>query len=306
MSISAEGTAAAPAGTSLERVEDYFVGRFKAMGSPCEVLIDTDRPAAATSILQVVEGEAHRVEEKFSRYRSGSVIDRINHARGRPMEVDGETALLLDYAALCHEISGGSFDITSGVLRRIWKFDGSGHVPAEEEIQDVLRLVGWHRASWRRPIFSMPAGMEIDLGGLGKEYAVDRAAALASARSSVPFLVNFGGDLFAPRPRRHGHPWCVGVDDPERTGTGVLYRVDLYRGGLATSGDARRHILWQGRRLSHILDPRTGRPVEGAPSSATVVGRTCLEAGTLSTLAYLRGPEAHRFLLEQEVEFRLA
>jgi thiamine biosynthesis lipoprotein len=93
------------------------------------------------------------------------------------------------------------------------------------------------------------------------------------------------------------------VDDPDRTGEAVLYRVDLTCGGLATSGDARRFVMWQGRRLGHILDPRTGWPVEDAPRAVTVLGRNCLEAGTLATLAYLRGPAARAFLEEQGVQF---
>jgi len=165
--------------------------------------------------------------------------------------------------------------------------------------------VGWSRVRWNGAALRMPAGMEIDLGGIGKEYAVDSAAALLLAQSESALLVNFGGDLFARGPRRGGRPWVVGVDDPERTGTGALYRVELTRGGLATTGDARRFILHEGRRLGHILDPKTGWPVAGAPASVTVLARTCLEAGTLSTVAYLHGPDAESFLRSQEVEFRI-
>jgi thiamine biosynthesis lipoprotein len=148
--------------------------------------------------------------------------------------------------------------------------------------------------------------MEIDFGGIGKEYAVDRAASLVAARTERSVLVNFGGDLVASGPRRGARPWGVGIDDPDRTGDGVLHRVELTRGGLATSGDARRFIRHEGKRLGHILDPTTGWPVEGAPRSVTVVAATCLEAGTLSTLAYLQGAGAEAFLREQAVEFRIA
>jgi thiamine biosynthesis lipoprotein len=145
--------------------------------------------------------------------------------------------------------------------------------------------------------------MEIDFGGIGKEYAVDRAAGLLSGRTSAAFLVNFGGDLNASGPRRANRPWGVGVDDPSRTGEAALYRIDLWGGGLATSGDARRFVRWKGKRLGHILDPRTGWPIEGAPAAVTVLGRNCLEAGTLSTLAILQGPGAREFLETQGVAF---
>ncbi len=297
--------AQAPAAPTLTRVEDYFVGRFSAMASPCEVLVDGDDRDEARALLGVAAEEARRIEQKFSRYRADNIVHRINHSAGQPVEVDAETAQLLDYAAACHEMSGGLFDITSGVLRRVWTFDGGDRVPAPAAVQEALRHVGWQRVTWADATLTLPEGMEIDLGGIGKEYAVDRAAALLAARTQAAFLVNFGGDLFASGPRRGGRAWGVGVDDPERPGQAALYRVDLARGGLATSGDSRRFVTWKGKRLGHILDPRTGWPVEDAPRSVTVLASSCVEAGTLSTLAYLHGPRAREFLTEQGVEFRI-
>ena len=297
--------AEAPPPASLERAGDHWVGRFVAMASPCEVLVDGDDRVSAAAALEVARDEALRIERKFSRYRDDSVVHAIHQAAGAPVEVDEETRGLLDYAAVCHELSGGRFDITSGVLRRVWTFDGCAHVPDRTAIEQALRHVGWTRVDWDGHAITLPAGMEIDFGGIGKEYAVDRAAALVAGRIEGSFVVNFGGDLFASRPRGGGRPWSVGIDDPERTGDQVLYRVDLSRGGLATSGDARRYVMVEGRRLGHVLDPRTGWPVEQAPRSVTVVAGTCLEAGTLSTLACLRGPGAEAFLEQQGVQFRV-
>src|SRR6187399_1562711 len=138
--------------------------------------------------------------------------------------------------------------------------------------------------------------MEIDLGGIGKEYAVDRAAALAEAAGNDAVLVNFGGDLFASGLRRGARPWTVGVDDPESPGGAPLIALEIGRGGLATSGNARRFVRDRGRRLGHILDPTTGWPVDGAPQSVTVLAASCLEAGTFATLASLRGAGARAFL----------
>jgi thiamine biosynthesis lipoprotein len=284
-------------------VEDYFAGRFEAMASPCAVLIDGDDRDAAASMVKTAAGEALRIERKFSRYRSDNLIHQIHHAAGRPVAVDAETAHLIDYAATCWEISGGRFDITSGVLRNIWTFDGGNRVPKRKAIAECLARVGWEKATWRDRTLTLPAGMEIDLGGIGKEYAVDRAAGLIAARTASPFLVNFGGDVFAAGPRRGGRTWGVGIDDPGRSGEAALYRLDVARAGLATSGDARRFVTWRGERLGHILDPRTGWPVLGAPRSVTVAAPTCLEAGTLSTLAILQGPGARAFLEEQKVQF---
>ena len=307
--LAAPAPAPPPAGAAppaLERVDDHFVGRFTAMAGPCEVLADTDDRDEARVVLDEARDEALRVERKFSRYREDGVVHAIHAAQGTAVEVDDETAQLLDYAALCHEESDGRFDITSGVLRRAWTFDGSSRVPSPEAIAALLPLVGWQRVTWQRPRFTLPRGLEIDLGGIGKEYAVDRAAARIGARARCAFLVNFGGDLYASGPRRGRRPWVVGVDDPERSGKAVTHRIDLPVGGLATSGDARRWVMHQGRRLGHILDPRTGWPVEGAPRAVTVLAPTCLEAGTLATFAILCGPEARHFLEAQGVPFHIS
>lgn len=295
----------APRVAPAERVGDCFRSAFTAMASPCEVLVDTDDPAEAGSLASIAADEARRIEQKFSRYRSDSVVGALNRAEGRATAVDEETARLLDYAAACWEESGGLFDVTSGALRRAWTFDGSDRVPDEAVIQAALRDVGWQRVRWDGIALAMPRAMEIDFGGIGKEYAVDRAAALLLARTDRAVLVNFGGDLFASGPRRGNRPWVVGLDDPERTGESALYKIELYGGGLATTGDARRFVIHRGRRLGHVLDPRSGWPVADPPASVTVLARTCLEAGTLSTLAYLRGPNAEAFLRPQGVEFRI-
>jgi thiamine biosynthesis lipoprotein len=243
-----------------------------------------------------------RIEAKYSRYRDDSVTARINAAAGgAAVAIDAETAALLRYADRCHALSQGRFDVTSGVLRRAWTFDGREQTPDPAQIRSLLALVGWQRVSWDGRTLRMPAGMELDLGGIGKEYAVDRAAALVAAASSVAFLVNFGGDLFASGARAGGREWAVGVDDPERSGEALVMKLEFERGGLATSGDARRYVRVAGRRLGHVLDPRTGWPVEGAPRAVTVLADTCLEAGTMSTLALLRGHGARAWLEEQGV-----
>jgi thiamine biosynthesis lipoprotein len=296
----------APAGPGtrrFERSDGCVVGRFRAMGSPCEVFIDTDDREEGRALVHVAADEALRIERKFSRYRDDNLLHLIHHAHGEPIEVDEETALLLDYAATCHELSDGRFDITSGVLRRVWRFDGGEVTPSPERVREALAQVGWERVTWTGRTLTLPAGMEIDLGGIGKEYAVDRALSLLAARGAGACLVNFGGDLAASGPRRGERPWAVGVDDPARTGLDALGRVDLSHGGLATSGDARRFVISQGRRLGHILDPRTGWPVEDAPAAITVLAPTCLEAGTLATLAYLRGGGARAFLDEQGARY---
>jgi thiamine biosynthesis lipoprotein len=275
---------------------------FSAMASPCEILIEAPAPVA-TQLAQLGEHEARRIEEKFTRYRPTGIVARINGSNGSPVEVDAETAGLLDYAAHCYRLSDGLFDITSGVLRRVWTFDGSDRVPSPDAVTQVLPLVGWDKVRWETPFITLPPGIEIDLGGICKEYAVDRAAQIilqAAGRPELPVLVNFGGDLRVTAPKSGGRPWKVAIEavDQAQKAGGL---IEISAGGLATSGDARRFLLKDGKRYSHILDPRAGFPVENAPRSITTAARTCVEAGTLATLAMLQGGDAENYLAKEGI-----
>lgn len=286
--------------TCLEQKGDHWSGTFMAMASPCEVLMAVPDRQEARRLLDIAAPEAFRIERKFSRYRDDNIIYKINNAVGRPVRVDDELAGLLDFAQRCYDLSDGRFDVTSGVLRNVWKFDGSDRVPSKAKVKKQLRFVGWEKSRWTRPWFELPAGMEIDLGGIGKEYAVDRVAGLLRAETASSTLVNFGGDLFVSGLRPNGKPWQVGIENPNvpLDATGIL---ELRRGGVATSGDAARFILKDGVRYSHVLDPRTGWPVIRAPRSVTVAAECCTEAGLLATLAMLHGEGAEEFLETQGV-----
>lgn len=289
---------------------NFWSARFRAMASPCEVLVDSGERTLIEKLACTAQTEALRVEHKFSRYRDDNIIHRINHSRGKPVSVDDETAALLDYANHCYQISDGLFDITSGVLRRIWQFDGSDRIPAAEDIETIRHLIGWSKIRWQRPDITLPEGMEIDLGGIGKEYAVDRTARLLERLTDTSFLINYGGDLYANKPRRDGSGWIIGVEHPDHSDTAninlpsaAVDSFELHRGGIATSGDARRFLLKNGIRYSHILNPLTGWPVKSAPHSITVLASSCTEAGILATLAMLQGPEAEAFLEAQQVKY---
>ncbi|HET9473934.1 MAG TPA: FAD:protein FMN transferase [Steroidobacteraceae bacterium] len=271
------------------------------MGSPCEVLVETSHEQLAQAVTGAVAACARRIEQKFSRYRTDNIIAQINTAAGRPVEVDEETARLLDFAELAWQLSAGKFDITSGALRRAWQFDGGSRIPSTEEVQKLLVLVGWSRVRWNRPWLELSPGMEIDLGGIGKEYAVDQALAAAAQLTSDPVLVNFGGDLAATGPRRDGQPWRVGIEGVGAPAAARL--VDLSAGALATSGDTYRFVSAAGQRLPHILDPRSGTPVRGAPRSVTVAAPTCTQAGLWCTLAMLEGAGAEAFLQRELVRY---
>lgn len=282
--------------------EGHVVGEFKALGGPCEVLLDMHGLEDARHFIGLAADEARRIEAKFSRYNASGVVHRINNAKARPVTLDGESSALLDFSDTCHRLSDGAFDITSGVLRRAWTFDGSDRLPDPAAVTALLPQVGWQRVSWNRPQLQLPHGMQIDLGGIGKEYAVDQAARQLSAAGISAALINFGGDVFALGPRANGEPWVVGIDDPNASGHACVRAVALHRGGLATSGDARRFLQKDNERYGHILNPKTGWPVRGAPRSVSVKAASCIDAGMLATFAMLKGPDAENFLQAEGAE----
>ena len=278
---------------------DFHIG-FRAMATPCEVRVETDDASMAQTLAIHAEAEARRIENKFSRYRTDSVVSAINTRAHQGLVVDAETARLLDFASACYETSEGLFDITSGVLRRLWRFDGSDNVPSEEKVAALRPLIGWEKVSWHPPEIVLPPGMEIDFGGLAKEYAVDRVLAEVAPLADSPVLVNFGGDLRVSGPRCSGEPWLVAIESTDAEGK-LQGMLQLKTGALATSGDARRFLLRDGIRYGHILDPRTGWPVRDAPRSVTVAAPSCIEAGLSATLAILQGRNAQQFLKQEGI-----
>ena len=287
----------------LKREAGYWHGLFTAMASPCEVLMEVDDIKLARRILEAVSAEALRIEKKFSRYRDDNNIFKINNAKGAAVAVDDETARLIDFSDQLTTMSEGMFDITSGVLRKVWKFDGSDHVPEPAAVSAVLENVGWSKVQWKDQILQMPEGMEIDLGGVGKEYAVDRCVQIVRSLTQESVLVNFGGDLATTGERRSKNCWSVGRLVTGKDNAVALFK--LYRGSIATSGDAHRYLLKDGVRYSHVLNPKTGWSVPDAPHTVSVAAPTCVEAGMMSIMAMLQGDNAEEFLKLQEVDFWL-
>jgi thiamine biosynthesis lipoprotein len=276
-----------------------YTTRFALMGGGAVVdFVDDRGRERAERIARAVEDEARRIEFKFSRYRESSVISEINRNAGRtPVAVDEETDMLVRSALELARMTGGRFDPTVGALRHIWDFK-TGRVPSAEEIAGLLPLVNSAAVSVRdRTVFLRCPGMEIDLGGVGKEYAVDRAAQLLRENGVRAAIVNFAGDVRTIGSRLDGSPWAIGVADPrDRVSCRFAVRV-LGDAGIATSGDYERCFVKDGVRYHHILDATTGWPARGV-ASVTVVAVSAFRAGRFATAAFLLGTEAGLALLE--------
>ena len=284
----------------LKQVESCWVATYTAMAGPCEIHLCCRNASEARKLASLAYYETKRIEHKFSRYRDDNIIHQINHSDGKPVPVDDETAALLNYAGEVFKLSDGMFDITSGVLRRAWTFKGQTVHPDQQLIDSLLELVGWDKVTFDGKSLTLRPGMEIDLGGIGKEYAVDKVADWLFSASGIPLMVNFGGDIRTIGPQLTQRTWTIGIEDPSRDNS-ALGSIDLTNGAIATSGDARRFCYVEGERLGHILDPRTGWPIKSTPRSVTVVADHCTEAGLIATLAILNGPDAEDFLKAQEV-----
>ena len=276
-----------------------YTRRFPLMGGGATVeFVDDGGVERAEWLARAVESEALRIEAKFSRYRESSVVSEINRNAGRtPVAVDAETEMLVRAALDMAHMTQGRFDPTVGPLRRAWDFKTS-RVPSADEISQLLPLVDAGAVSVRdRTVFLRKPRMEIDLGGVGKEYAVDRAARILEAEGIGSALVNFAGDVRTIGSRGDGHPWKIGVADPRDRGRCRFAVRALGGAGVATSGDYERGFVKDGVRYHHILDARTGWPARGL-SSVTTIAATAFRAGRFATAAFLLGAEAGLALLE--------
>ena len=269
---------------------------FKAMGSSCEIQLYAASKNQAQDIANLAIADVHRIEQRYSRYRDDSVLTAINNTAeiAGSIDIDEETLALLNYANTCYQQSDGLFDITSGVLREAWDFK-SQVIPQNNKIKALLPRIGWDKVTINGSVlkFSEP-GMQLDFGGIGKEYAVDRAAGICQQHGLQHGLVDLGGDIKIIGPHADGRPWSVGIRHPRKTGQ-LMASINVSRGGVASSGDYERCIILNGKRYSHVLNPKTGWPVRGL-ASITVVAEQCVIAGSVTTISMLKEKQGKRWI----------
>ncbi|WP_075793995.1 FAD:protein FMN transferase [Massilia putida] len=276
-------------------VDQVFRFPFDAMASRCEIRLAAPNGHVAEELAEAAFAEVRRIERTYSRYRADSIVSRINAAAGRyRVECDDETSQLLAYADHLYRASDGLFDITSGVLRRAWDFRHP-RVPTQDELAPLLALVDWPAV--RREdgsIFLPRAGMEIDFGGFGKEYAADRAGALLLQKGVRHGYVNLGGDMRFIGPQPDERPWAIGIQDPRKP-DGIVASINVSQGALTTSGDYERFFDIDGKRYCHILNPRTGMPACYF-RSVSVLAPLAVLGGSVSTIAMLKEADGLAFL----------
>ena len=274
------------------------------MGSPLQITAWTTDEPGAVSAFEAIFQEFDRLEGLMSTWRDGSDIQRLNAAAGEhPVQAGAEVRDVLGIARQVSEWTGGKFDVTFGVMSGLWKFDYQNQdntIPNRHEILRRLPLINYRdlevdeRAG---TAFLRRQGMRADLGGIGKGYAVDRAAGILRGRGFHDFMIQFGGDMYVAG-HHDGRSWRLGIRDPRGPANRIFAALDLSDGTFSTSGDYERFFIKDGRRYHHILDLSTGEPSQGCRSVTIVTGRAVIADG-LSTGVFVLGPQAGMALIER-------
>jgi FAD:protein FMN transferase len=275
-----------------------------AMGSDLHLTAWTSDDAAARAAFDDVLSEFDRLDSLMSVWRPGSDILRINDAAGvRPVAVSAEVRDALHTAQQVSEWTAGRFDVTVGPLADLWKFDRQNAdqtIPSAADIRARLPLVDYRRVEIddrAGTVFLRRAGMRLHLGGIGKGYAVGRAAAVLRRAGFRDFVIQAGGDLYAAG-QNGERPWRLGINDPRGPDGKTFANVDLSDATFSTSGDYARFFIKDGIRYHHIIDLTTGQPARGC-RSVTIVADSPTLADALSTGVFALGPVEGMALIER-------
>jgi thiamine biosynthesis lipoprotein len=284
-------------GARLSMVNGVNELEFGAMGTRCRVAFGEGATAAA--VAGAVVDWVGTFEARYSRFLPGSLVSQVNAAAGGPwVALDAEAMSLFGLCGQLVYLTRGVLDPTMSPLVTLWDWK-RGRVPTDAEVEAARLLVGWRQVQLVPGRIRLPkVGMALDLGGVGKEYAVDQVILMLAGMGVRSALVDFGADirlLGLPVDGRAG--WKIGLEDPLEPGKARL-QVVVREGAVATSGGYLRGFEVGGRRFGHILDSRTGRPVDNGVLSSTVHAPSCTQAGMLSTALCVLGLDEGRRLLD--------
>lgn len=281
--------------------------RANLMGSVFEIsLVGTDSASLAYQI-QLVIDEIERIESLISEWRPNTQISEVNRNAGiRPVKVDREVFELTRRAISYSILSDGAFDISVAALDKIWRFDGSmDALPSDAAVQNSVTKVGFEKIeldSIASTIFLKQSGMKIGFGSIGKAYAADRGRHILQEMGVKGGLINASGDitLWGKPPGKKS--WSIGISDPEKPYK-ITRKLRMKEGAVATSGNYKKYVMFNGVRYSHIMDPRTGYPATEL-ASVTVIGPMAEFANALSTSVMVLGVKKGLKLMERYPQYR--
>lgn len=271
------------------------------MGTKAWVTIAGLNDGAAERAAHEAFREMYRIESVMSTWRPSSEISRLNaESSGAPFAVSRELYSLIDSSLFYAKATSGAFDVTIRPLVRLWGFQGGeAAIPPDAGIVRALSDVGYQKISLdsAASTVTLPSGMQIDLAGVAKGYAVDRCVAALAALGVRNALVNIGGNIYAMGAPPGEKGWRIGVRDP-KGGLETVGTLVLRDEAVATSGNYENFVEIEGQRFGHIIDPRTGRPASSV-LSVTVVAPTGLASDALSTALFILGPDDGRAVTER-------
>ena len=273
------------------------------MGTRCYVELWADDPVKGNDAIDAVMAELRRIDNLMSHYKPESQLSQINqYANERPVAVDKELFDLIKLSTHYSQITEGAFDITYASVGYLYDYPNHVH-PTEEQIREKLPAVNWrnilfdeehHTVRFEHP------GMRIDLGGIGKGYAVDRGIDIHKARGIQRALVTAGGDSRIIGDRM-GRPWLIAVRHPDNPNK-VVTRIPLSDSAVSTSGDYERYFDEGGVRYHHIIDPHTGHSASKV-RSATILAPTATQTDGMSKTAFVLGPEKALEIINRMPEY---
>lgn len=281
---------------------DIVALSYRAMGTQVRFVAWTDAPDRARGAFEAAIVEFRRLEELHSNWKPQSDVSRINARAGvKPVRVAPETVALLTEAKRMHSLTSGKFDVGFGALAKLWRFDHDqdNRIPDRKAVAAQLPLVDASRIqvdAERSTVFLPEKGMSVHVGGIGKGFAVDRAARLLRARGLENFMIQAGGDLYAAG-RRGDRPWRVGIRDPRGPPSAFFARAEIEDRTFSTSGDYMRFFIKDGVRYHHIIDPDSGEPARRC-RSVTVFAPSALVADAFSTGVFILGVDEGLALVE--------
>lgn len=272
-----------------------------AMGAAVEICVaDPISRQARVAAIDKAFARIKEIERLMSYYDSHSDVSSINNfADIRPVAVSDDTLKVLKRAGEINRITGGAFDITIAPLVDLWGFGAKGQplpYPKQEEINQALFLVGVENLNIdyaRKTVRFMHSGMKIDLSGIAAGYAVDCAVESLKESGIKNAMINAGGEVFCM-----GRQWKVGIQHP-RDKRELLTSVYINDKAISTSGDYEKFFFHEKKRVSHIIDPRTGMPVSDVPASVSIIAPDCMTADALATAVFVMGPEKGMSVLKR-------
>lgn len=272
--------------------------RGECMGTTWSVRLGSPAPAAMGSSIQA---ELDGIDKAMSNWKADSEVSRFNASETTDwFAVSPATATVVDAARRVSSESGGAFDVTVAPLIELWSF-GPGvsapEIPAKQALERARARTGWQKVHARLEppaIRKEDPAVSINLSAIAKGYAVDRVAALLDDEGLTDYLVEIGGEIKTRGQSPKGRPWAVGIEEPVDHRRSIRSAIPLENRALATSGDYRNFFIVDGKRYSHTIDPRTGRPVDHTLASVSVLAGSCMQADAWATAINVLGPEAGR------------